>query len=257
MCGRFALITPSESLRQMLDFTNQPHFQPRYNIAPGQSIAIICQAASVRACVNAYWGLIPQWLKLPLKQSLKQKTKYSPQHNAKGETVHEKPFFKNAYRYRRCLIPADAFYEWRKSDKQPFCVRRCDQEPFIMAGLWEESVDAKGQKITSCAIITTQANAALSPIHARMPVILESQNWDRWLTTAPQKAERLSELLIPAAEEDFAAYPISKAVNQLANDNYKLWQQASPQLKEAQLTEAQSTETQLTAEFVEDETGDK
>jgi len=113
-------------------------------------------------------------------------------------------------------------------------------------------VDAKGQKIISCAIITTQANAVLSPIHARMPVILESKHWARWLTTAPQKAERLSELLRPAFEEDFAAYPISKAVNQLANDNHKLWQQAP-----SQLTEEQLTEEQLTAEFVEDETGDK
>jgi len=252
MCGRFALITPSDSLRQMLDFTNQPHFQPRYNIAPGQEIVIIRQAASVRESITAYWGLIPQWLKLPAKRLAKQKTKHSPQHNAKGETVHEKPFFKNAYRYRRCLIPADAFYEWRKADKQPFCVRRCDQEPFIMAGLWEESMDAKVQKIISCAIITTQANAVLSPIHARMPVILESKHWDRWLTTAPQKAERLSELLRPAFEEDFAAYPISKAVNQLANDNHKLWQQAP-----SQLTEEQLAEEQLTAEFVEDETGGK
>lgn len=229
MCGRFALITPPDSLRKLLDFSNQanfsPNFSPRFNIAPTQPITIVKQVAGHREASLVTWGLIPAWLKPDRVEEMMKK----PQHNARGETVSEKPFFKTSFQHHRCLIPADAFYEWNPKTRQPYCVRKCDQEPFMMAGIWAQWSGADGSEIESCAVITTVANETLSPVHHRMPVMVSSQNWDRWFTTAPQKSARLQELLVPAAEEDFAAYPIARDVNRVANDSSDLWRQVTPE----------------------------
>ncbi|MGC6512810.1 MAG: SOS response-associated peptidase [Parvibaculales bacterium] len=224
MCGRFALTTPPESLRKLLDFTNQPNFPARYNIAPTQPVQIIRQPSGACELATVRWGLVPGWMK-PEKVAESQQR---PQHNARGETVAEKPFFKQAFAARRCLIPADAFYEWNPKSRQPFCVRRRDEAPFMMAGLWEFWEGADGSEIESCAVITTEANETLSEVHHRMPVMLEPGHWGDWLGAAGREVDSLVSLLRPAPETDFHAYPISKDVNKVSNDTSALWHETVP-----------------------------
>lgn len=225
MCGRFALATPPESLRKLLNFTNQPNFPSRFNIAPTQPVQIIRKPSGSRELATVRWGLVPGWMK-PEKVAESQQR---PQHNARGETVTEKPFFRQAFASRRCLIPADVFYEWNPKSKQPFCVRRRDETPFMMAGLWEFWEGADGSEIESCAVITTQANETLSHVHHRMPVMLDQPVWEDWLTIGERHAGKLVSLLRSAPEGDFYAYPISKDVNKVSNDTSALWQETELQ----------------------------
>ena len=226
MCGRYALITPPESLRKLLDFTNQPNFPARYNIAPTQPVQILRQPAGSRELATVRWGFVPSWLK-PEQVAQSQR----PQHNARGETVAEKPFFRDSFAHHRCLIPADAFYEWNPKTKQPFCVRRRDGAPFMMAGLAAFWQGADGSEIESCAVITTQANETLSPIHHRMPVMLAQKDWADWLETPAGKAKNLQPLLTAAPEADFEAVAIDRAVNKLENDSPNLWQAVEVETK--------------------------
>lgn len=230
MCGRFALATPPEKLRQLLDFKNQPNFPPRYNIAPSQPVLAIRQPSGSREAALLQWGLVPGWMK-PERLA---DTGNRPQINARGETVHEKPFFRDAYKHRRCLIPADAFYEWQRrpsSAAQPYCVRRRDTQPFMMAGIWDLWQGADGSEIESCAVITTAANQTLTPVHHRMPVMLAQDHWESWLATPSHKSaafSSLSSLLVPAPEHDFTAYPVSKEVNKVSNDSAALLTETLP-----------------------------
>jgi len=220
MCGRYALVTPPDSLRQLLDFTNQPNFPARYNIAPTQPVQILRQPSGSRELATLRWGLIPGWMK-PEKVA---ESHQRPQHNARGETIAEKPFFRQAFSARRCLIPADAFYEWNPKTKQPYCVRRYDEMPFMMAGIWEFWEGANGSEIETCAVITTQANETLTHVHHRMPVMLAQSCWDDWLSAGERQLEKIGALLKPAPENDFIAYPISKDVNKVSNETADLWQ---------------------------------
>lgn len=228
MCGRYALETPPEDIKRLLPFANSPNFPASYNIAPSHAVPAVREAvspagAAQRECVLLQWGLVPGWIKAGKTADLSGR----PQINARSETVAEKPFFRAAFKSRRCLLPADAFYEWQragdgKGKNQPFCIRREDRQPFMMAGIWEHWQGADGSEMESCAILTTAANETLTPIHHRMPVVLEAAHWTDWLSTPPQRASALTSLLKPASEESLIFYPVSEAVNRVANNSAAL-----------------------------------
>ena len=159
------------------------------------------------------WGLIPSWSK--------DMSGSAGMINARSETATMKPAFRNPLRVRRCLVPADAFYEWRRANsaKQPFCFEVNDGELFAFAGLWDGWRDPSGQWIKSCSILTTTPNAVTLPVHDRMPVILNRDDYDLWLDPGMTDVERLSDLLKPFNAHMMRAYPVSSRVNQVANDD--------------------------------------
>ncbi len=221
MCGRFALTTPPEALASLVGFSAPVNYPPRYNIAPSQPVTIIRATPQAEMATTA-WGLVPPWRK---PEQVADKSA-RPQINARAETVAEKLSFKNAFKRRRCLIPADGFYEWDRKTGQPYLVRRVDGAPFFMAGLWEIWADANGSEIESCAIITVTANNALCAIHHRMPAMLKSDQAGLWLNgwlNGHKQADQLLTLLRPAPEADFEAAPISKRVNMVSADDADLW----------------------------------
>ena len=177
MCGRFTLVADPNDLREAFPWLNIPgDIQPRYNIAPSQPVAVIPNDGK-NTLDYFVWGLIPSWAKDPQIGSRMI--------NARAETLQEKPSFKNAFRRRRCLIPASGFYEWQatpgQKTKTPMYIRLREDKPFALAGLWENWNAPDGSKILSCTIITTQPNALLQDIHNRMPVILPPEAYPTWL----------------------------------------------------------------------------
>lgn len=185
-------------------------YKPRYNIAPSQEILAVPNAPGRKAALFR-WGLIPAWAK-DTRIGYKMI-------NARGETVAEKPSFRNAYKKRRCLIPADAFYEWKKEadGKTPYLIRMTSKEPFFFAGLWEQW-RPDTDNIRSCTIITTDANDTLKPIHHRMPVILKPEDYETWLDPGLDDPEPLENLLVPFPGEKMTALPISRRINNPRNE---------------------------------------
>jgi putative SOS response-associated peptidase YedK len=180
-------------------------FTPRYNIAPSQNVPIVRQVTA-REMVMVRWGLVPSWtddLKIGYKLI-----------NARGETVATTPGYRSAFRHRRCLIPADGFYEWKKvgKTKQPFHIHLTDNSPFAFAGLWEYWESAEGESVESCTIVTTTANELIKPLHDRMPVILDPENYDRWLDSQFHDPEALQALLVPYSDEAMTAVSVSSFV---------------------------------------------
>ncbi len=216
MCGRFILISPPELLRVNFQYEEHPNFPPRYNIAPTQPIAIARMADGKRHFALVRWGLLPSWVKDPGTFSLLI--------NARGESVCDKPAFRAAMKYRRCLIPADGFYEWKTvgSRKQPYYVRPKSGEPLAFAGLWETWTGPNGEELETAAIITTNANDALSDIHHRMPVIVPPEAFNLWLDCTKVDAKTAETIIKPAPDDLLDAYPISTAVNQVGNDSSQL-----------------------------------
>lgn len=215
MCGRFALITPGEVLAEQFQLSEVPALAPRYNIAPTQPIAAVRLAREgiARELVLLRWGLIPSWAKDPGVGSRLI--------NARSETVAEKPSFRSAFKSRRCLVPADGFYEWQRQERgrQPFFIRMREGTPFAIAGLWEHWQGPEGEVIESCTLLTTAANEVMRPLHDRMPVILNPKDYDLWLDPDVQKREALSPLLRPYTAEAMVAYPVRPVVNSPANDS--------------------------------------
>lgn len=214
MCGRYSLTSPIEGLRALFDFDELPNLQPNYNIAPTQGVPVVREkAGGGRQFTAMRWGLVPSWAK--------EIGGGPPLINARSETVAEKPSFRAAFARRRCLIPADGFYEWKKVEegpKQPYRIALPGDAPFAFAGIWEHWQDAQGSELESCAIVTTEASPQIAEIHARMPVILPRESFDSWL------AEPDTGLLKPYGGE-LRAYPIGRAVNKVANDDPSLWEQ--------------------------------
>ena len=174
MCGRYTLRTPVDSLVEAFDIVDYPSsLTPSYNIAPTQEVAAVVEEDEKRKLEMFHWGLIPSWAKDP---SIGNKMI-----NARAETVSEKPSFRKAFKVRRCLILADGFYEWQKTDngKQPYYIKMQDDSPFAFAGLWE--IWQNGEEIRSATIITTEANDLMNEIHHRMPVILPPEDYGMWL----------------------------------------------------------------------------
>jgi putative SOS response-associated peptidase YedK len=216
MCGRYTLTVTPEVLRALFGYQEQPNFPPRFNIAPTQPIAIVRLMDGKRQFALVRWGLLPSWVKDPKAFTLLI--------NARGETVAEKPAFRAAMKRRRCLIPADGFYEWQAvgGRKQPFYVRAKSGASFAFAGLWETWTGPNGEEVDTGTIVTTSANKTLAPIHERMPVVVPPDAFDLWLNCAEVDATTAAALIAPAPENFFEAYAVSTNVNRVVNDSPKL-----------------------------------
>ncbi|MGE0652906.1 MAG: SOS response-associated peptidase [Alphaproteobacteria bacterium] len=215
MCGRYSVTLPPEAMAKLFRAIGAlPNFPPRYNAAPGQPLPVIRRAPDGRRELTlARWGLIPSWSKGP-------DSRYS-MINARADTVAEKPAYRGPFRHRRCLVPADGFYEWReagKGGKQPYYFSLKSRETFAFAALWDRWVSAQGDEVDSFAIIVTDANACVAPVHDRMPVILPPDAYAVWLGEEEAAASRLTALLGPAPAESMQAWTVSRDVNRPAND---------------------------------------
>ena len=217
MCSRYALTSPHEAVRGTFGYANQHAFPPRYNIAPTQPVAIVKHGfAGARELALVRWGLIPSWAKDPAK--------ISTLINARAETAAEKPSFRGAMRHRRCLVPADAFYEWlgKAGEKRPHLIRRKDGGMLAFAGIWENWLGADGSEIDTMAILTVACNVALSWLHDRMPAILEPDAFDAWLDTRAVLADAAVHMLQPAADDLLDVFEVGKALNNWRNEGPQL-----------------------------------
>ncbi len=216
MCGRYTITSAPEAIRALFRYEEQPNFPPRYNVAPTQPIPIVRLHEGKRQFALVRWGLLPSWVKDPKTFTLLI--------NARGESVIDKPAFRAAMKRRRCLIPADGFYEWKAvgGRKQPYYVRQTSGAPMAFAGLWECWTGPNGEEMETAAIVTTDANRLLTPIHARMPVIVQPEAFDLWLNYADVDATTAAALIAPAPDNLLESYEVSTAVNRTANDNPKL-----------------------------------
>jgi putative SOS response-associated peptidase YedK len=213
MCGRFTLKTPERVKFDTLNAFDADILVPRYNIAPSQNVIAIRERDSAREAALLRWGLIPFWSKEP-KGFI----------NARAETLEEKAAFNDSFLKRRCLIPADGFYEWERNGKisQPYYFQMKDQAPFAFAAIWDRW-KSEGEWITSCAIVTTTANEVLKPIHHRMPVIIGPESYDLWLTDDPRVAH-LKDLLAPFPASEMMSHAVSRDVNNVKVDDEHLVQ---------------------------------
>ena len=214
MCGRFSLTATPEEVRALFAYGDRPNFPPRYNIAPTQPIAIVRIEQGERRFALVRWGLMPGWVKDPSQFSLLI--------NARSETAAEKPAFRGSMRHNRCLVPASGFYEWRKmgdGPKQPYWIAPKDGGLIAFAGLWSDWASADGSQVDTGAILTTNANATLKPIHHRMPVVIAPDDFDRWLDTAHTEPRDVQDLLVPPRDDLFTAVPVSTRVNAVRNDD--------------------------------------
>jgi putative SOS response-associated peptidase YedK len=223
MCGRFTLHHTADEIASQFG-VQQTLFplQPRYNIAPSQPVAVVLEAAGAR-CLDAYrWGLVPFWAKDPRIGSRMI--------NARAETLAEKPSFRAALVRRRCLIPADGFYEWKKEGKarRPYHIRLRDGAPFAFAGLYEEWQAPDGAPLRTCAIITVEPNGLMAAIHNRMPAILGADARAAWMDPALKNPQDLLQLLTPYPDGEMEAYPVSTRVNVPTFDDPACILQESP-----------------------------
>ena len=216
MCGRFVITSAPEALRQLFGYAEQPNFPPRFNIAPTQPIPVVIIENGIRHFRLMRWGLLPAWVKDPRSFTLLI--------NARSETVQEKPAFKNAIKRRRCLIPADGYYEWHVSEdrKRPYFIHRRDGQPFGFAGLAETWVGPNGEELDTVAIITAPASADLAELHHRMPVAIAPEDFERWLDCRADGVEAAMLLLTAPQEGGFAWHEVSLRVNRVANDDAQL-----------------------------------
>jgi putative SOS response-associated peptidase YedK len=222
MCGRYAITSAPAAIRALFGYPDQPNFPPRYNVAPTQPVPIVRLAEGVRRFALVRWGLIPSWVKDPRAFSLII--------NARGESVIERPAFRHAMQRRRCLFPADGFYEWRRegSQKRPYYVRPRAGGPIAFAGLWETWMGPNGEEMETAAIVTTRANRTLSAIHDRMPVVIAPEAFDFWLDGRKVEPDTAAALIAPAPEALLEVYEVSPAVNRVANDSAELVEPVVP-----------------------------
>jgi putative SOS response-associated peptidase YedK len=226
MCGRYTLISAPQAIRALFRYEELPNFPPRHNIAPTQPVMIVRLKDGKREAALVRWGLLPSWVKDPREFSLLI--------NARGESVLDKPAFRAAMRRRRCLIPADGFYEWPQHGgaKRPHYIRQRSGEPMAFAGLWETWTGPNGEEMETAAIVTTSANRLLVPIHNRMPVIVPPEAFDFWLDPNVDGVTAAA-LIGPAPEDLLEVYPVSNAVNRVANDMPQLIEPAAGELEPA------------------------
>lgn len=223
MCGRYALYADGEQLAWRFGVPVPHPVAPRYNIAPSQPILALRHNpdTNTREWTHFVWGLVPAWAQDP---SIGNRMI-----NARAETLREKPAFRNAYRYRRCIVPVSGFYEWKKTGrtKQPYFVRAADNLPMGLAGLWEVWRSPDGSELHTCTIITTDANATIQPLHDRMAVVLPPDAYALWLSPDAKPSE-LDALLKPAPDDLLIAYPVSTRVNNPVNDDPSLIEPIAP-----------------------------
>ena len=225
MCGRYTLVNLAQLTQLFPWITETPAGDvPRFNIAPSQPILAVANDKPDRYD-HFFWGLIPSWAKDP--------TIGNKMCNARGETLAEKNAFKNAYKRRRCLIPADGFYEWKLNPdgktKQPMYIRLKGHKPFALGGLWEYWADDQGNEIRSATIITTKPNQLMATMHDRMPVIIPPQQFERWLKKGDTPPEELDELIAPYPDSEMEAYPVSRTVNAPRNEGPELIARVEPE----------------------------
>jgi putative SOS response-associated peptidase YedK len=213
MCGRFSQAQIAELDREIARLLEGPPIEPRYNVAPTQNAAVVRERPDGDRVVQLLrWGLIPRWAT--------DSAIGNRMINARAETAPEKPAFKTPFQRHRCLVPADGFYEWQKTGgaKQPFFIRREDQRPLWLAGLWDRWEGGPEGAIDSFTILTTEPNEIVAPIHNRMPVILRPEDLDAWLDPANRDVGSLRALLGPFPAEEMTAYPVSRYVNSPRNE---------------------------------------
>jgi putative SOS response-associated peptidase YedK len=220
VCGRYASTRPPAELAEQFhvaEIKAEP-LEPNWNVAPTEPVYAVAESRGVRQLGVFRWGLVPSWASSPAVGARMI--------NARAETVATKPAYRQALARRRCIVPADAFYEWavvgepeagsRRPRKQPYAIARRDGAPLAFAGLWEvwhDRDDPQSQPLRSCVIITTAANEVLRPVHDRMPVVLAPEVWDRWLDRDNEDVGDLSRLLVPAPDEQFVLWPVGTDVN--------------------------------------------
>ena len=222
MCGRYAITTAPEAMRRIFKYQEMPDFPARYNVAPSQPIPVVRLWDGERQFALMRWGLIPGFVKDPKTISLL--------FNARGETVNERPAFKNAMKRRRCLIPANGFYEWRRdgASNQPYFIQRRDGGLLAFAGLWETWIGPNGEEIDTAAIVTTDASPSIRSIHHRMPVILPPETWDMWLDSRRVDAQMAAALIAAAPDDALEVYEVSPAVNRAIHDGPELIARYTP-----------------------------
>ena len=217
MCGRYTLTKTADELVEVFDVTSAPDFAldlPRFNIAPTQVVPVLVLGPEGRRLGALKWGLVPFWADDP---SIGNRLI-----NARSESVREKPSFREAFQRRRCLIPADGFYEWQSQEgggpKTPYWIHRPGREPFTLAGLWDRWRPDEGEPLHTFTILTTRASDWMVPLHDRMPVIIGEADRDRWMSRDTSE-EDAHAMLSPPSEDYFTAYPVSREVNKPANDD--------------------------------------
>lgn len=216
MCGRFVITTAPEALRQVFGYVEQPNFPARYNVAPTQPVPVVIMENGARHFRLMRWGLLPSWVKDPRQFTLLI--------NARAETVQEKPAFRNAIRRRRCLVPADGYYEWHTSDgrKQPYFIHSRAGGPIGFAGLAETWMGPNGEELDTVAIITAAASTGMSVLHHRVPVTIAPDDFAQWLDCRADNATNVMTLLRAPEDGAFMWHPVSTAVNKPANDDAQL-----------------------------------
>ena len=214
MCGRFALKAPPSVLIRRFHLDECAEVQPRYNLAPGSDIAAIRRSPDGRRVLDLMrWGLVPHWAKDPdIGTRLI---------NARGESLAGKPAFRDAFRRRRCLVPADGFYEWKAEGRirQPYYFSLPSGETMALAGLWESWQAPDGSPLRSVCLVTTAANHVMAPVHDRMPVVVAPQHWEEWLA-AP--ADPVARLIVPCGDEELQVWPVSRRINSAREDDAAL-----------------------------------
>jgi putative SOS response-associated peptidase YedK len=202
MCGLYSFVSTTEEVRSLIKYIERPDFPSRLHVAPGQPIAIVRQSGDIRHFALVRWGFVPSWAKeiMPGK----------PLINARSETITEKPSFRNAIRRRRCLIPADGFYEWEgdvPGKKRPYYIQKHDRGLMAFAAIWEHWMAPDGSELETAAIITTEANALVATIHTRSPVIIHPDDFEPWLDCRDESLRDVVPLMRPAADDFFVMAP--------------------------------------------------
>jgi putative SOS response-associated peptidase YedK len=228
MCGRFVSASPPGEIARYFDAeAPEAALDPSYNVAPTNDVYVVLSDGSTRRMAPMHWGLVPRWAKDP--------SAGNRMINARAETLATKNAYKPAFRKRRCLLPADGFYEWKsvpgQKRKQPVFIHRADGEPLAFAGLWETWKDpsaseaeraAGGGRLRSCTIITGEPNDTVRPVHDRMPMILPASAWDTWLDPEIDDLDMLGKLLVPAPASLLTLHPVSTEVNNVRNKGAEL-----------------------------------
>jgi putative SOS response-associated peptidase YedK len=221
MCGRFILVSNPEAVAALFGYADRPNFPPRFNVAPGQPVATVRSEGGAPRFALLRWGLLPPWA---------DARAFRPLVNLRSEGVAERGGFRAAFERRRCLVPADGWYEWQATGgkkKRPFLVRPADGGLLALAGLWEHHLAPDGSEIETLAVLTTDANAALGGIHHRMPAVIRPADFALWLDPAADPA-RAAALLAPAPDEAFVTHGVSARVGAVANDDEALIRPVEP-----------------------------
>jgi len=228
MCGRFVITSPPAALRQIFGYAERPNFPPRFNVAPTQPVPVVIVETGLRHFRLMRWGLLPAWVKDPRKFTLLI--------NARAETVRDKPAFKNAIRRRRCLIPADGYYEWQTSGqrKRPYFIHRGDGHPIGLAGVAETWIGPNGEELDTVAIVTASASADLATLHPRVPVTIPPGDFERRLDCNAHDVDAVNSLMRGSDEGEFAWHEISTRVNHVVNDDAQLILPITAEQREAE-----------------------